>query len=100
MSLHIVLAVSALAASIVLVLSLPSRALALVALLASGVEVAMALGLVHLSVAHLPLGIVLGLSAALVYSFYIVGGARIMREVDPLVASATVCAAAHPDGWR
>ena len=41
-----------------------------------------------------PLGIVLGLAAALVYSFYIVGGTRVMRQVDPLVASSIVCAAA------
>jgi drug/metabolite transporter (DMT)-like permease len=40
------------------------------------------------------LGIVLGLGAALVYSLYIVGGTRVMREVDPLVASSIVCAAA------
>jgi len=40
------------------------------------------------------LGVVLGLAAALVYSFYIVGGTRIMRQVDPLVAAAIVCAAA------
>lgn len=41
-----------------------------------------------------PLGIALGLGAALVYSLYILGGARVLREVDPLVASAVVCAAA------
>ncbi len=64
MSLHVALAVSALVASIVLFLAHSSRALAAVALVASGVEVAMALGLLHLSVAHLPLGIVLGLALA------------------------------------
>lgn len=40
------------------------------------------------------LGILLALGAALVYSVYIVGGTRVMREVDPLVASSIVCAAA------
>ncbi len=65
MSLHLALAASALVASIVLVLSQASRVLAIVALVASGVEVAMALGMLHLSVAHLPLGIVLGLALAI-----------------------------------
>ncbi|HET8542400.1 MAG TPA: hypothetical protein VFL83_21180 [Anaeromyxobacter sp.] len=64
MSLHIALALSALVASIVLFLSTSSRALAIVALVASGLEVAMALGLLHLSVARLPLGIVLGFALA------------------------------------
>src|SRR5512133_179348 len=64
MSLHVALAVSALVASAALFLSGGSRTLALVALVASGVEVAMALGLLHLSVAHLPLGIVLGVALA------------------------------------
>ncbi len=41
-----------------------------------------------------PLGIALGLGAAVIYSFYIVGGTRVMRQVDPLVASTIVCAAA------
>jgi len=41
-----------------------------------------------------PLGIALGLGAALIYSLYIVGGTRVMRQVDPLVASTIVCAAA------
>jgi drug/metabolite transporter (DMT)-like permease len=41
-----------------------------------------------------PLGIALGLAAALIYSFYIVGGTRVMQQVDPLVASTVVCAAA------
>ncbi len=65
MSLHLALAASALVASIVLVLSQASRVLAIVALVASGVEVAMALGMLHLSVAHLHLGIVLGLALAI-----------------------------------
>jgi drug/metabolite transporter (DMT)-like permease len=41
-----------------------------------------------------PLGISLALGAALVYSVYIVGGARVMRATDPLAASAVVCTAA------
>ncbi len=41
-----------------------------------------------------PFGITLGLGAALIYSFYIVGGTRVMRQVDPLIASSIVCAAA------
>jgi hypothetical protein len=64
MSLHVALAVSALAASAALFLSHASRTLAAIALAASAVEVAMALGLLHLSVAHLPLGTVLGLALA------------------------------------
>jgi len=39
------------------------------------------------------LGIALGLGSAVVYSLYIVGGTRVMREVDPLVAAGIVCAA-------
>jgi hypothetical protein len=64
MSLHVALAISALVASAALLLSGASRTLSAIALVASGVEVAMALGLLHLSVAHLPLGIVLGLALA------------------------------------
>jgi hypothetical protein len=64
MSLHIALALSALAASAALLLSGASRTLAVIALVASGIEVAMALGLLHLSVARLPLGIVLGFALA------------------------------------
>jgi hypothetical protein len=64
MSLHVALAVSALAASAALFFSASSRALATIALVASGLEVAMGFGLLHLSVARLPLGLVLG--AALV----------------------------------
>jgi hypothetical protein len=64
MSLHAILAVSALAASAALFLSSASRALATVALVASGIEVAMALGLLRLTVANVPLGIVLGLALA------------------------------------
>ncbi len=64
MSLSLALAVAALAASIALFLSSHQRALAIVAIVASGLEVAMALGLLRLSVAGVPLGIVLGLALA------------------------------------
>ncbi len=64
MSLHVALVVAALVASVALFLSGASRVLAIVALVASGVEVAMALGVVHLSVARLPLGLVLGVALA------------------------------------
>jgi drug/metabolite transporter (DMT)-like permease len=52
-----------------------------------------------------PLGIVLGLLAALIYSLYIVGGTRVASQVDPLVASSIVCAAgavsmALVSAWR
>jgi len=40
-----------------------------------------------------PLGIALGLGSAVIYSLYIVGGTRVMRQVDPLAASSIVCAA-------
>jgi len=41
-----------------------------------------------------PLGVVLGLGAAVVYSLYIVVGSRAMRDVDPIAASSVICAAA------
>ena len=41
-----------------------------------------------------PLGIALGLGAALVYSVYIVVGTRVLRDVDPLAASSLICAGA------
>jgi len=64
MSLHVALVVAALVASLALFLTASSRVLAIVALVASGVEAAMALGLIHLSVARLPLGLVLGFALA------------------------------------
>lgn len=64
MTLHVALAVSALAASAALFLAGHSRALAAIALLASGLEVAMAFGVLRLSVAGLPLGLALGLALA------------------------------------
>jgi drug/metabolite transporter (DMT)-like permease len=41
-----------------------------------------------------PLGIVLALGAALVYSVYIVVGTRVLRDVDPLAGAAVICAGA------
>jgi hypothetical protein len=64
MTLHVALAVAALAASAVLLFSTVGRPLAVVAVIASGLEVAMALGALRLHVAGLPLGLVLGLALA------------------------------------
>jgi hypothetical protein len=64
MTLHVALAVSALAASAILFLTGAARALAVLALVASGLEVAMALGLLRLHVAGVPLGLGLGLLLA------------------------------------
>jgi len=64
MSLHLALAVAALAASILLFAGGATRILGAVALAAAGVEVAMAFGLVHFAVAGLPLGLLLGLCLA------------------------------------
>lgn len=41
-----------------------------------------------------PLGIALGLTAAIVYSLYIVVGARVTRHVDPLATTSIVCLSA------
>ncbi len=100
MNVHAALAVSALVASAALFLTQSSRVLAVVALVASGVEVAMALGVVHLAIAHLPLRIVLALalavpgliawfragaktaaSAAAIVAF--VGGLQVVSELAP-----------------
>jgi hypothetical protein len=64
MTLHVALAVSALAASVLLLLFSHQRTLAIVALVASGVEVAIALGLLHVAISRVPLGLVLGLALA------------------------------------
>jgi hypothetical protein len=64
MTLHVALAVSALAASAILILSNVARPLAVVALVASAVEVAMAFGVLRLHVTNAPLGLVLGLALA------------------------------------
>jgi hypothetical protein len=61
MTLHTALAVAALAASVLLFLAHSSRALAIIALVASGLEVLMAFGLLNLHVrTSVPLQLVLG----------------------------------------
>jgi hypothetical protein len=64
MTLHVALAVSALAASILLLVTSQARTLALVALVASGVETALAFGLLRIAISGVPLGLVLGLALA------------------------------------
>lgn len=64
MTLHTALAVAALAASIVLFLAHANRGLALIALVASGMEVAMAFGYLRLRVSGVPLQLVFGLLIA------------------------------------
>jgi drug/metabolite transporter (DMT)-like permease len=61
-----------------------------VALLLAGAGLAMTIG----GGRGTPLGIALALGAALVYAVYIVVGARVLRDVDPLAASAVICAGA------
>jgi hypothetical protein len=65
MTLHVALAVSALAASVVLFFSAVARPLAVLSIVASGLEVAMAFGALRLHVARVPLGLVLGLALAI-----------------------------------
>jgi hypothetical protein len=64
MFLHSALAYSALAASLVLLAASQSRGLAAVAVLASALEVLIQLQVLRLSVAHLPLGLILGVLLA------------------------------------
>ncbi len=64
MTLHLALAVSALAASVLLLAFSQQRVLAVVALVASALETAIALGYLHVAVARVPLGLVLGLALA------------------------------------
>jgi uncharacterized protein YybS (DUF2232 family) len=66
MSLHLALAVSALAASAALFLSSQSRGgLSAIALVASALEVAIAFGVVRLNFSGVPLGLILGLALAI-----------------------------------
>jgi hypothetical protein len=65
MTLHTALAVAALVASIILFMAHASRALALVALVASGLEVAMAFGYLALHVSGISLQLVFGLLIAI-----------------------------------
>ncbi len=64
MSLHVALAVAALAASIFMVVGQDARTLAVIALAASAIEVATAFGVLHFSITHLPLGLLLGVCLA------------------------------------
>jgi hypothetical protein len=65
MSLHNALALSALAASVVLLLSSTGRAMPAIALVASGLEVLMALGALRVRVPGMSLSLVLGLALAI-----------------------------------
>jgi hypothetical protein len=65
MTLHVALAVAALAASAVLVFSKVAGPFAVVALVASALEVAMAFGVLRLHVTNAPLGLLLGLALAI-----------------------------------
>lgn len=65
MTLHTALAVAALAASIILFMAHASRGLALVALVASGLEVLMAFGYLALHVSGVSLQLVFGLLIAI-----------------------------------
>ena len=65
MTLHVALAVSALAASVLLVASSQHRVLPVVALVAAAVETAVAFGYLRIAVSGLPLGLLLGLALAL-----------------------------------
>jgi hypothetical protein len=62
--LHAMLAYSGLAAALVLLAASQSRGLAIVSVLAAGVEVLIQLGLLRLQVARIPLGLVLGIALA------------------------------------
>ncbi len=61
---HAVLAYSGLAAALVLLAAAQSRGLAIVPVLAAGLEVLIQLGLLGIHVARLPLGLVLGAALA------------------------------------
>jgi hypothetical protein len=64
MLLHGALSYAGLLAAAVLLFAAPSRSLALVAVLAAGLEVLLQLGFIRLHVVHVPLGLVLGLALA------------------------------------
>lgn len=86
MSLHTLLAFVALAGS-ALLFATGGRVLATVALVASGLEVLMALGVLHLRVVQLPLGLVLGLALALPGLI-----AWFRATAKPAISAATVVA--------
>jgi hypothetical protein len=62
---HAVLAYSGLAAAMVLLAASQSRGLAIVSVLAAGLEVLIQLGLLRLHVVGIPLGLVLGIALAI-----------------------------------
>ena len=61
---HAVLAYSGLAAALVLLAASQSRGLAIISVLAAGLEVLIQLGLLRLHVVGIPLGLVLGIALA------------------------------------
>jgi hypothetical protein len=63
-ALHHVLSYAGLAAAVVLFVTGPSRVLAIIAVLAAVLEVVIRLDLLHVSIPHVPLGMVLGLCLA------------------------------------
>ncbi|ABS27973.1 hypothetical protein Anae109_3794 [Anaeromyxobacter sp. Fw109-5] len=65
MTLHVALAVSALAASVLLVASSQQRVLPVIALVAAAVETAVAFGYLRVAINGVPLGLLLGLALAL-----------------------------------
>src|SRR5438128_1465008 len=85
MNLHTVLAICALIGSIVLLVHKARRLLTFIAVIASGLEVLMALGIVHFGVRGLPLGLILGGTLAVV-------GAILFTQLGSknAVAAATV----------
>jgi hypothetical protein len=66
MTLHVALALSALAGSAVLLLASVARPAVLVGLVVSALEVAMALGVLRIHAAGVPLGLALGLVLAVI----------------------------------
>ena len=62
----------------------------IIALGAAGAGLVMTIGGGH----GAPLGIALGLGAALVYAVYIIVGSQVLREVDPITSSCVICTAA------
>ena len=87
MTLHLALAVSALAGSALLLLAQVARPAALVALVASALEVAMSLGVLRIHAAGVPLGLVLGLLLAVTGLL-----AWLRATAKPAVSAAAVVA--------
>jgi hypothetical protein len=101
MTLHVTLAIAALAAALSLFLSASSRALAAVALIAAGLEVAMAFGKIHFSVAGVPLGLVLGLALAVPGALaWLRASAKVAISAAAIVALAGVLQVISAIGGR